>query len=780
MKRFASIKCILAIAGLTLSVLGISQQHVAGIIRDEGSGEVLIGANVFDPNGLNGSATDNNGYFNMVVGDNCDSLIVSYVGYKSLIVILTNKNDSIININLQQGSEIDEVQVLGYRKITFNHSQLSNKQLRYIPSIGAEPDVLKTLQLLPGIMSQNEGSSNLLVRGGGPGQNLFLIDNVPLYYVNHLGGFVSVFNPEVLNEVRVIKGGFPAKYGGKLSSVVDITMREGNQKEFKGSAGIGIMGADLTLEGPINDKTTYLFSVRKTFTELLFGAATFLQDDDYIATYGFYDMNGKLTWRPDDKNSIHANIYLGDDKFAITLYDSDDRLKMRNIWGNILGSMQWKRILNSRSSINSTLSYTKYRLKDNRLFEIYNSDGSLDFSFQSKYKTSVQDFTLKSEWKYRVRSAWEIESGLKSSYLVFVPNNFWDTEYNPKEDPEIIQGLESTFYMENHISVGSMLTMNLGFRGVNYLTNNYNDFRLEPRMDLSLSLSQSQKLNVSFMKVSQYANMVFSSGEFLNNEVWVPTQAGMNPSLADQYSFGWKGSFRKQMFTVETNVYWKKMENMLAFKEGYSNLKGDANWRSKLERGGEGTSYGAEFFLSKDKGTYTGFLSYAYSKTTRQFDNINLGREYVFEYDRPHAISFDLHRTLSKRLELNVLWVFQSGLPYTPAIGRAYTPLTGEQEPLYAEYEALIYGEKNSARMRPYHRMDVGLNLKTKTIKGRNETWTFSIYNLYSRQNPYFYYYNTRPGLNFSDFDPERYGFMKQYQLSFFPIIPSVSYKVDF
>lgn len=765
--------------GMSLPVGLSAQTHVSGIVRDRESGELLIGANVFDPAKMIGTSTDNNGYFNLVVDRGSDSLIFTYVGYTSIAMQVYHLNDTILNVTLLPGSDIEEVQVRGYRKVQFNQSRLSNKELMYIPAIGAEPDVLKTLQLLPGIQSQNEGSSNLLIRGGGPGQNLFLIDNVPLYYVNHLGGFISVFNPEVLNDVRVIKGGFPAKYGGKLSSVVDITMREGDRSGFRGSAGIGVIGANLTLEGPISEKASYLFSARKTFTELLLGTASILTDGDYILTYGFYDLNGKLTWRPDYRNSVQVNLYVGDDQWITRLYNDDDQMRMKNKWGNILGSVSWKRVLSPRAQFNNTLSYTRYRLKDLRIYEFANMDGSFN-KYHSNYLSSVQDVTLKSDWRYRIIRGWALDFGLQSSYLFFVPNLYWDNQGDPEEDAEVFHALESALYLENQVSLGRILDLNLGIRGVQYITKDFVDYFIEPRIDLSLSMSETQTLNATYMYGSQYAHMVFSSGHFFNNEVWVPTQKGMRPAQVEQYSAGWRGSFKDKMFSAEVDVYRKEMKELLAFKEGYANLKGDALWESKLEKGGKGESYGVELFMRKERGLWTGFMSYTYSRTTRQFDNINQGIEYIFEYDRPHSFSIDIHRTINDRWEFNALWVYQSGLPYTPAIARTYIPFTGEQE-VYYDYEALIYGERNSERMRAYHRLDVGLHYKTKTQKGRDATWSFSVYNFYCRQNPYFYYYNTEPRPDFGNYGSEaRNGFLNLYQFSYFPIIPSVSYKVDF
>jgi hypothetical protein len=762
---------------LVTSVYSSAQVNISGIVRDKENGEVLIGANVFDPHGTFGTASDNNGYFSFASKTEMDSLYVTYVGYTTEKLAFHSSRDTVLNISMIPGSSIEEVSVVGIRKVTFNQSTLSNEQLRYIPSIGAQPDVLKTLQLLPGVLSQNEGSSNLLVRGGSPDQNLFLIDNVSLFYINHLGGFISVFNPEVINDVRVLKGGFPARYGGKLSSVIDITMREGNKKEFNGSAGIGILGSHLTVEGPINDKFTYLLSARKTFTELLFGIASLIQDEDYIVMYGFYDVNGKLTWRPNEKNSVQTNIYLGDDAWSIRMYDRREEAGFINRWGNILVSTHWKHILNSKTNVNNTLSFTRYRMKDYRYYNDDNRDDTLDF--YSDYKSAVRDLSLKSDWKYRVNNWYSLNYGINSSFRSFVPNNFIDNLYHTERQFEVINSLESTLYLENEISAGKFFHGNLGLRTAMYNSSGYTDLSLEPRIDLSFHLPGFQVLNASYMKASQYSHMVFSAGNFLNNEVFVPSMEGLDPAQVDQYALGWKSNVPKAMFSAEINLYYKEMEKLLTFREGYSNLRGDALWKTKLETGGIGTSYGAEVFVSKDKGMYTGFISYGYSNTTRQFENINGGREYVYEYDRPHSLSIDIHRKLSDRLVFNLLWVYQSGLPYTPAVGRYTIPETTHPETTY-DYEVLVYGERNSMRMRDYHRLDASIYLKTKSVKGRNETWTFSVYNLYNRQNPYFYFYNDKPRLSFGFFDPDRYGWLKLYQLSYFPIIPTLSYSVEF
>jgi hypothetical protein len=754
-----------------------AQAKISGLVRDRVSGEVLIGASVFDPGSMNGTATDNNGYFSLSLNQGADSLLVTYVGYSTSVIPMHEMQDSILDIFLEPGASIDEVRVSAFRKQTFNRSELTSEQLRNIPSIGAQPDILKTLQLLPGIQSPNEGSSNLLIRGGGPGQNLFLIDNVSLFYVNHLGGFLSVFNPDVINDVTVMKGGFPAKHGGRLSSVVDITLREGSKKKFKGSGGIGLLGADLTMEGPIGEKISYLVSARKTFTELLSAAVLFLQDEDYIFTYGFYDLNGKLTWRPNYRNSVQANFFAGDDQMNSYLVGSEDKMNFKNRWGNVLGSVQWKTNPVAKLNINSTVSFARYRVQDLRAQELKLSEDST-LVYRNNFISRVSDFTVKSDVRYRIMPSWSVDAGIKSSLLSYIPNDTWESfGEEVVTNPETIIGLESAVYLENRLQLGDRLNINLGMRAVHYSTLDYNDFSFEPRADATLNLSRNHLLNISYMEGSQYTHLITSAGDFLNNEVWVPTRAGMAPSKVRQLTVGWKGHLFDGMMTANVDLYTKQMTDLVAYREGYSSLRGDTHWQSKLIEGGAGLSRGAEFFISKDKGTYTGFVGYTYSHTTRQFDAINNGLEYLYEYDRPHSFSVDVNRKISGRFTLNALWVYQSGLPYTPAIGRQLLPNSEGHDISYDE-EVLIYGERNSERMRPYHRLDLSLSFNTKTIKGRDETWTFSIYNLYNRRNPYLYYYNTEPDLFYSGSEP--FSKLKLYQFSFLPIVPTVSYKVYF
>jgi len=635
-----------------------AQTRISGYVKDAVSGEVLIGAHIQVNGSLQAVCTDRNGYFSLVSHNS--EVIVSFIGYEQKILKLQQEKDTLIHVVLQPGTELSEVVVKAPKRIVSNVATLSKAELTSIPSLGAKPDVMKSIQLLPGIQSQNEGSSLIMVRGGNPGENLYLIDNIPLIYVNHLGGFMSVFNPDMINNVDVYKGGFPARYGGKLSSIMDITQREGNQSGFKGSLGIGLTDASFTFEGPLPLKnSTFIVSGRKTLTEPLFYAATsFLEGNDFNLIYGFHDINGKFTWKPNAKNSLHLNIYQGDDYlvhwsgFEEENSNSSQNAKTANIWGNWLASARWKHLHSARLYSVNSLSWSRYRLRKQQQFE--SKEGSEVYGFDNRYISSVQDLSLRSDWKYRFFKNWSLDFGLQSSFVRHMPNNVIATNQAIVHLNTILNTFENAFYAENKIRFFKYSELNIGLRAVHYNLNDYHDFSLEPRLNLSIGLNSKHKLNVSYMDVSQNAHLLFTSNSFMNNEVWVPADKEIPAAKSRQYTAGYTGNFYNNMFQLETNIYLKDLNQLADYKPGYSNLLGDANWRSKIATGGSGKSVGAEFFLRKNYGKWTGFISYAWSHTTRKFPEINNGNEFLFDYDRPHTTSISISRKLNDKLSLDI------------------------------------------------------------------------------------------------------------------------------
>jgi|GEM_PF-160555 len=757
----------------------LAQHHISGFVKDKLTGEKLIGANIVETGTTNGASADNNGYFSLITKSK--SIQISFIGYNS--TTLSFQSDTMVHVSLEGGELLDEITVKGKQSKRFNVSTLSYHEMLNIPSLGGKPDVLKALQLLPGIQSQQEGSSLLNVRGGNPGENLYLIDNIPLIYVNHLGGFASVFNPDMINNIEVYKGGFPAKYGGKLSSIVSITQREGDKSKLKGSLGIGVTDASFSIEGPLlNNKASFIVTGRKTLIDFFMLAASGLIDGNSVfVMYGFHDFNGKFSWHPNEKNSFYLNVYQGDDYMNFWNKDrkkSNEKFSLTNSWGNWLAAARWNRVISPRLFVDNTFSYTHYRLK---VLSSYNSTTKTDtVNYSNENYSSVRDLSLRSDWQYKLMKDWSLEFGAKATLYTHIPNKMTLSESTSNAAYETINTSESSVYLNNHFTLFNVIDADAGARLVNYHSGSFNKLVVEPRLMVNARVTPSQTLNFTYQKVNQSAHLVFTSGSILNNEIWIPADEKIAPSNSTQYSLGWKGQFFDETIESEINLYYKELNQLATYKEGYSNLMGDGGWRSKIETGGSGRAKGVELLVRKLKGKWTGFLGYTYSNATRMFPGINKGEEYLFDYNRPHSLSMNLNRKISEKWSFNASWVYQTGLPYTPVIGRQLTPVTDAGESGETEYEeAFIYGERNSARMKDYHRLDIGFTKTVKTKRGRKAQWNYSVYNVYNRHNPasYYYGYDKNGSMNY---DSENYKPLSKYQLSFFPIMPTVSYKVFF
>jgi hypothetical protein len=758
----------------------IAQYHISGFITEKQTGEILVGANIIETGTTNGTSADNNGYFSLITKGG--GIQVSFIGYKPTALFF--KSDTLVHVSLKGGELLDEVTIKGEQTKRFNISTLSHQEMLNIPSLGGKPDVLKALQLMPGIKSQQEGSSLLNVRGGNPGENLYLIDNIPLIYVNHLGGFMSVFNPDMINNIEVYKGGFPAKYGGKLSSVIAITEREGDKSKLKGSLGIGVTDASFSIEGPLlKNKASFIVTGRKTLIDLFMLAASGLIDGNSVfVMYGFHDINGKFSWHPDEKNSFYVNVYQGDDYLKFWNKDrnkSNEKFSLGNSWGNWLAALRWNRVISPRLFVDNTFSYTHYRL--NVLNSYYSTTKTDTVDYSNEYYSSVRDLSLRSDWQYKILKDWSLEFGAKVTLNTHIPNKITLSESSPNTPFETINTSDVSVYFNNRFTLFNLIDADAGARLVNYLSGSYNHLSVEPRLIVNARISPSQTLNFTYQKVSQFAHLVFTSGSIMNNEIWIPADKKITPSNSTQFSLGWKGQFLNDAFESEVSLYYKELNQLVTYREGYSNLMGDGGWRSKIETGGTGKAKGVEVLVRKVNGKWTGLLGYTYSNATRMFPGINKGKEYLFDYDRPHSVSININRKLNEKWTFNASWVYQTGLPYTPVVGRQLTPVTDNGENGEVEYsEAFIYGERNSARMKDYHRLDIGATLTTKTKHGRKAQWNFSVYNAYNRHNPASYYYGTskQGGINENYLDI--YKPLSLYQVSYFPIIPSVSYKVFF
>lgn len=767
LKGFGVIFCVL------LSINSSAQYHISGIVTDRQTGERLIGANVVEYNTTNGTSTDNNGYFSLISQGN--KMLVSFIGYQKQEHLLTS--DTVLFISLNAGEILNEILVEGKHSEYFNITSLSSKEMLEIPALGGKPDVLKALQLMPGIQSQQEGSSLINVRGGNPGENLYLIDNIPLIYVNHLGGFISVFNPDMINGIDVYKGGFPAKYGGKLSSIVAITQREGDKSKLKGTLGIGITDASFSVEGPLLDKkASFILTGRKTLIDPFMLLASGLSGGgDYFLFYGFHDLNGKFSWHPNSKNNFYVNFYQGDDYIRYWSKDNGDRASLGYTWGNNMIAVRWNCMLTPRLFFDNTVSYTRYRSKTVSAYESTSSSDTT--SYENRYLSSVRDLSLRSDWHYKLMKKWDVEFGTKMTHYSYMPNKIEQSNSTITSANEIISPNEFSGYLSSKATILNTIEAETGIRFVNYNVSGYNQAVFEPRLILNAKLADTWRLNFTWQKVYQFSQLLFTAGSIFNSEVWVPADEDVDPSYSIQYSCGIKGRLFDGVFEAEIDAYYKELNQLITYKEGYSNLLGDGNWRNKLETDGTGNAKGVELLVRKVKGDWTGFLAYTLSKATRQYPGIDNGEEFVFNYDRPHAVSINVSHKINELWKFNATWVYQTGLPYTPVLGRQVIAVNDGDNTEYEE--AYIYGERNSERMKDYHRLDLGFIRSIQTKRGRNAEWCFSVYNAYCRRNPSMYYYasdiNGEQGITETD-----YSNLKQYQISYFPIIPTVSYKVYF
>lgn len=748
--------------------------NIYGFIKDKNSGEVLPGATVYNKQIGNGTVSDYNGYFNLRASAPA-TITFSYVGYSPQTITFNTFYDSLVYVHLEEKNTIEEIVISEKRAVKNNISTLSAKEITHIPSLGGKPDVAKALQWLPGINFQTEGSSLLQVRGGDPGQNQYLFDNIAVIYVNHLGGFSSVFNPDIINNIDVYKGAFPARYGGKLSSVVDITQKRGNSSKVMGNYSLGITDASFCIEGPTKiANSSFIVTARKTLTDpLLYLATTIPRDNGYSLAYGFHDVNGKFTWNPNDKNSLIFNLYYGDDYLKYWQNSKENSFNHLDVWGNVMLSAHWSSVLGSKLYSSTSVSISRYRLKNKDNYSLINN--GIEQSIDKKSLSSVRDFSLNSSLKHTLLKNIQNEYGLKASEYTFLPF-YQEQSFKQNSKKSYIFASELAAFASTNIRFLNFSNFQAGLRAVAFNSKKYCDYSLEPRINLNLGINAVNSINAGFMRTKQYAHLLLSSGSIMLNEVWIPSDDFTPPSSVTQYNLGYL--LNLEAFSMQIDLYSKEMTALATYKDGYTVFEGDVNWQSKIENWGVGKSYGAEIYLKKELGNITGFAGYTISKTTRKYPNINMGKAFVFDYDRTHSISVYLCHKLTEKLDLNLSWTYQTGVPYTPAMGKTYTVNIENGQPIY--YEKLFYGEKNSGRMRAYHRLDIGINYTTTNKKNRKAIWNFSVYNLYNRQNPYYYYYNTN---NTGEiYFPEGNGIseLRLYQMTLFPFMPSVSYKVFF
>lgn len=790
-----------------------SSHTISGTVVSRSSGEPLICATVVDVRSGKGTVTNANGRFSLTLKEDTVEFRVSYVGYKSFDTLIYFSRNSFINVKLDAGIQLNVVTVNAERVSSAKSSQISAieipmEQIKAVPVLFGETDILKTLQLLPGVQNGTEGMNGVYVRGGGPDENLFLLDGVSLYNVNHLGGFFSAFNSSAVKNVTLYKGSFPARFGGRLSSVLDITTNNGNDKELHGDISVGLIAAKLSVEGPIiKEKTTFSFSLRRTYGDLLvqpfLGLASALSEERIRAGYYFYDLNAKVTHKFSDRSRMYASYYMGDDvvylkvrtRQLFSAMDNEDYwMKMGYNWGNIVGSLRWNYELTPKLFMNITGAYTRYRNNISMGAEEHDWSDEWDsyYSIDMSYKSGIRDLIVRSDFDYAPNPDHAIKFGGAFIHHIFTPEvmgmkmedrmtQSGEDDYNDKIDTVLGQSrvhAEELFcFVEDDWSITSALKINMGVYVSGFSVENKFYPSLQPRLSGRLLLSDNLSLKAGYAYMTQYMHLLSNFSINLPTDLWVPVTARIEPMNAHQVAAGvfynWSG-----IADLSVEAYYKSMDNLLEYKDGASFWSSSSNWEDKVCIG-RGWSYGVEFLAQRTFGKYSGWVGYTWSRTMRLFDRegmeINEGKPFPAKYDRRHDISIVLMYKPSDRFDASVTWVYSTGNATTLAMQEFQDEEASEENDWYNNHVYGYVDGRNNFRMPAYHRMDVGVNFHKQKKRGLR-TISLSVYNLYNRKNPFIVYESGRYHYNYQGVTYSS----SLVQLSIFPFIPSISYKFEF
>ncbi len=725
-----------------------TKKTISGHVKDITTGEDLIGATIYIEEQQSGTATNTYGYYSLRLEPGEYTLKFSYIGYESLVQKVKLSEDITLDVELQpRGEELQEVEITAdapdqnVKAVEMSVMKLDSKTINQIPSLMGEVDIIKALLLLPGVQTAAEGSSGFVVRGGGPDQNLVLLDEATVYNAGHLLGFFSVFNNDAIKDVKLYKGDIPARYGGRLSSVLDVRMKDGNSKRFSGTGGIGIISSRLTLEGPIwKNRTSFIASGRRTYADLFLPLSS--NEDIRDNKLFFYDFNAKVNHIINENNRIYLSGYFGRDVFK------NQFAEMR--LGNQTATLRWNHLFSKHLFSNFSFIYSKYKYG----LGTASDDEANSFMWDS----DLQDFGLKGDFTYYLNEKNTIRFGITGLYHTFNPgvaegkgdNSLFDEYIIPKS-----HAIESAIYISNEQKIGALLTLNYGLRlsmfnsigpGTLY---NYDEnfeaidstvyasgdiyktyFGLEPRIGLNYLLDEHSSVKASWARTNQYIQVAQNSTAGTPLDIWFPASPNVKPQLSDQFALGYFRNFKNNMIETSIEGYYKNMQNSIDFKD-HAQLLLNQELEGEL-RFGHAWSYGIETLVRLNglpllNGKISGWVSYTWSRTWRKFPDINNGNKYPSPYDRPHDVSIVGNWDINPRWTVAANWVYSTGQPVTFPTGRAV--IGGVILP--------IYSDRNAYRMEDYHRLDISVTLHSKKKPDRHwsHSWTFALYNAYNRHN---------------------------------------------
>jgi len=783
------------------------EYNLSGYIIDSETGETLIGANIYITSSKQGVSSNSYGYFSINMKPQKDTIICSYIGYETDSLKINPTSNLNHDFKLKPTSnKLEEIMLnsknLDIKSVQGSVINLPVKEVKKIPALLGEKDVLKSIQLLPGVQSGSEGTSGFYVRGGGPDQNLILLDGVNIYHASHLLGFFSVFNDDAIKNINLIKGGYPARFGGRLSSVLEIDMKDGNMKKWEIDGGIGLISGKITIQGPIKkDTTSILISARRTWLDLLREPIVKALEDkiDFSGNgnYYFYDVNAKINHKFSNKDRIYLSFYSGKDDFFGKLTGDENgswedgswmwnyTTKFGFAWQNTITSIRWNHIVNSKIFTNTTILYSRYNFDNiiqtnNETNTTYNDkeEVTLIESSDYLYRSGIEDIGIKFDVDYSLNSKHYIKLGfsyIKHNFFPGYMDFFADYEEFSADTTivfsEPIKPNNYAIYFEDLYTVNNRLLINTGIHYSIFNVNNKTYHSPQPRLSIRYMLNETSSMKCSYASMQQNIHLLANSSFGLPNDMWVPATEIVGPQFSKQIAIGYHKYFKNKIYQLSIEAYYKEMEDLITFSEG-TNILGTnfSSWEERIEDNGLGNSKGIEFFIKKNTGRFTGWIGYTLSNSNRQFENINLGNEYPYKFNRTHDLSITSSYDIKKGVTAHATWIYGTGNSITIPIAQ-YLLLNGND---FVEY--FDYGEKNAFTMAPYHRLDLGVNF-IKQKKWGERTWTISIYNVYNRKNPFFIYLQENGEGENGDLEYSTY---QPMQISLFPIIPSIRYSFKF
>lgn len=788
---------------LVLTVKHSGSRTVSGYVEDARTGEKLIGATVYAPQVHAGTTTNQYGFYSLTTAKDTGSLTVSYIGYTPARVPLKDTESRRVTVKLSPANTLQEVEVTDNLPKLQEQTQMSKvnlavSQVKTMPRMLGEADVLRTIQAMPGVSGGMEGTSGIHVRGGSPDQNLILLDGTPVYNSTHLLGIFSVFNPDIIKNVDLYKGAFPARYGGRLSSVVDISMKDGDMHQHHGEVSLGLLASKIMVEGPIDKgKTSFIVTGRRTYADLLLQDAANerlnLGETGEFWAY-FFDANAKINHIFSPRDRLYISAYGGKDHMSMDRNKDFDtmngmakryheEMRFRLGWGNQAYSLRWNHIFSPRLFSNTTLNYSQFHFSTDYQYQYMALDTPKireSDNMNGLYFSKVHNTGGKIDFDYHPNPDHAVRFGFQGTYNIFQPgilkfNNvsddrqLTDTAYND----ETSGGLELSLYIEDDWKIGDSVHLNLGVHASAFLVPGRKYVSIQPRLGFRYMLPRRWALKLSYTMMTQYIHLLTNSATFLPTDLWVAATDKVPPMYSNQVAVGLAKTSQDEQFEISVEGYYKGMQNVIEYNELADNFhSATTSWADHVIVG-RGWSYGGEFFLQKKKGDFRGWIGYTLAWSQRAFPNVNQGSVFPYKYDRRHDLEVVLTQRLGKRWELSGQWQYSSGAPLSLPTGAyeriddasPHMPPGGATNP----DEVDLVGNRNMLRMQDVHRLDIGAT-HVKERKGVRYTLNISLYNVYNQKNPFFYYYKRNDETRARELT----------MLSLLPILPSVSYAIRF